>query len=109
MGEAAGSVPHPAGGVLHVAAVDPAQGRQQPHVHQVQQADAGTGREELLEVAAASVKGGPEVQEEGAAAVLQEDLGPPDGGGAIVDGDGGGHNVTFYRDRRRSCCPRGDL
>src|SRR2546426_1858495 len=82
-----GPLPDAAGWILEVGAVDAAQGRQQTHLDQVDQAGAGAWGQKFFEVAGPGLEGRAEIEEDGAVAVFEQDLIAADRVRAVVDGD----------------------
>jgi len=70
-GESLRSLPGAAGGIDEVGAVDAAQGRQQAHLDQIDQAGAGARGEKLFKVAGPGGEGCPEIEEDAGAAVFE--------------------------------------
>src|SRR2546422_7743973 len=82
-----GPLPDAAGRILEVGAVDAAQGRQQAHLDQVDQAGAGARDQEFFEVTVPGLEGRAEIEEDGGVAVFEQDLIAADRFRAVVDGD----------------------
>src|SRR2546428_2967089 len=82
-----GPLPDAAGRILEVGAVDAAQGRQQAHLNQVDQAGAGARDQEFFEVTVPGLEGRAEIEEDGGVAVFEQDLIASDRFRTVVDGD----------------------